>query len=182
MSLEVVNAVGSGDLGIEIDLNQLRADIRDVEFDPNKYPGAYVRLGEVEPLITVYRTGKYIVTGSKSEEEAYECRKLFLDLLYNNGVLDSPDDEWFSMQNYVCTGELDQVQNLNALAIGLGLESTEYEPEQFPGLVFRPDDHPVVILIFASGKVVVTGAKDINATEEAFQSLKMDLDALVKCE
>jgi len=83
------------------------------------------------------------------------------------------------MQNYVCTGELDQVQNLNALAIGLGLDYTEYEPEQFPGLVFRPDDHPVVILIFASGKVVVTGAKDIDAAEEAAQSLKKYLDALV---
>lgn len=179
MDLEVVNAVGSGDLGIEIDLNQLTADVEGAEFDPHKYPGAYVRLGGVEPLVTVYRTGKYIITGSKSEEEAYSCRKQFLELLSDKRVLDTPDDKWFSMQNYVCTGELDQVQNLNALAIGLGLEYTEYEPEQFPGLVFRPDDHPVVILIFASGKVVVTGAKEINAAEKAFQSLKEDLDALV---
>ncbi|MFC7078184.1 TATA-box-binding protein [Haloarcula halophila] len=179
MDLEVVNAVGSGDLGIEIDLNRLTADFEEVEFDPDKYPGAYVRLEDVEPLITVYRTGKYIITGSTSEEEAYHCRRRFLELLSDRGVLDTPDDKWFSMQNYVCTGELDQVQNLNALAIGLGLEYTEYEPEQFPGLVFRPDDHPVVILIFASGKVVVTGAKDIDAAEEAFQSLKGDLDALV---
>jgi transcription initiation factor TFIID TATA-box-binding protein len=179
MDLEVVNAVGSGDLGIEIDLHQLTADVEEVEFDPDKYPGAYVRLDAVEPLITVYRTGKYIITGSTSEEEAYSCRKRFLELLSDKGVLDTPDDNWFSMQNYVCTGELDQVQNLNALAIGLGLEYTEYEPEQFPGLVFRPDDHPVVILIFASGKVVVTGAKDLNLAEEAFQSLKDDLESLV---
>ena len=179
MDLKVVNTVGSGDLGIEIDLNQLTFAIDEVEFDPNKYPGAYVRLRGVEPLITVYRTGKYIITGSKSEEEAYRCRKRFLKLFSDRGVLDTPGDKWFSMQNYVCTGELDQVQNLKALAIGLGLEYTEYEPEQFPGLVFRPDDHPVVILIFASGKVVVTGAKDIDAAEEAFQSLKEDLDALV---
>jgi transcription initiation factor TFIID TATA-box-binding protein len=58
------------------------------------------------------------------------------------------------------------------------LEYTEYEPEQFPGLVYRLNDHPVVILIFASGKVVVTGAEDLNAAEEAFQSLKDNLDAL----
>lgn len=179
MDLEIVNAVGSGDLGIEIDLHQLTADVGEVEFDPDKYTGAYVRLDAVEPLITVYRTGKYIITGSTSEEEAYSCRKRFLELLSDSGVLDTPDDNWFSMQNYVCTGELDQVQNLNALAIGLGLEYTEYEPEQFPGLVFRPDDHPVVILIFASGKVVVTGAKDLNLAEEAFQSLKDDLESLV---
>jgi transcription initiation factor TFIID TATA-box-binding protein len=179
MDLEVVNAVGSGDLGIEIDLNQLKADVREVEFDPDKYPGAYVRLEDVEPLVTVYRTGKYIITGTTSEEEAYHCRRCFIELLSDRGVLDTPDDKWFSMQNYVCTGELDQVQNLNALAIGLGLEYTEYEPEQFPGLVFRPEYHPVVILVFASGKVVVTGSKDINAAEEAFQSLKEDLDELV---
>lgn len=178
MNLEVVNAVGSGDLGIEIDLNRLASDVKEVEFDPYKYPGAYVRLEGVGPLITVYRTGKYIITGSKSDEEAYSCRKQFLKLLTEAGVLNEPEDAWFSMQNYVCTGELDQVQNLNALAIGLGLEYTEYEPEQFPGLVFRSDDHPVVILIFASGKVVVTGAKDIDAAEEAFQSLKEDLDVL----
>jgi transcription initiation factor TFIID TATA-box-binding protein len=179
MDLKVVNAVGSGDLGIEIDLNQLATDVEEVEFNPDKYPGAYVRLQEVEPLITAYRTGKYIITGSTSEEESYGCRKRFLELLSDRGVLDTPDDKWFSMQNYVCTGELDQVQNLNALAIGLGLGSTEYEPEQFPGLVYRPDDHPVVVLIFASGKVVVTGAMDIDAAEKAFQSLKEDLEALV---
>jgi transcription initiation factor TFIID TATA-box-binding protein len=179
MDLEVVNAVGSGDLGIEIDLNRLATDVKEVEFDPGKYPGAYVRLEGVGPLMTVYRTGKYIITGSKSDEETYSCRKQFLKLLTEEGLLNGPEDEWFSMQNYVCTGELDQVQNLNTLAIGLGLECTEYEPEQFPGLVFRPNEHPVVILIFASGKVVITGAKDINAAEEAFQSLKEDLDDLV---
>jgi len=179
MDLEVVNAVGSGDLGIEIDLSELSSEMEEVEFDPDKYPGAYVRLEGLTLLITVYRTGKYIITGAQSEEEANHSRKRFLDFLSERNVIGTPDDRWFSMQNYVCTGELDQVQNLNALAIGLGLEHTEYEPEQFPGLVFRPDDHPVVILIFASGKVVVTGAKDIDAAEEAFQSLKGDLDALV---
>ena len=178
MDLEVVNAVGSGDLGIEIDLNRLASDVKEVEFDPDKHPGAYVRLKEVGPLIMVYRTGKYIITGSKSDEEAYSCRKQFLMVLTEEGVLNEPEDEWFSMQNYVCTGELNQVQNLNALAIGLGLEYTEYEPEQFPGLVFRPDDHSVVILIFASGKVVVTGAKNIDAAEKTFQSLKENLDGL----
>ena len=179
MDLEVVNAIGSGDLGIEIDLNQLAGDVEEVEFNPNNYPGAYVRLKEVDPLITVYRTGKYIVTGSKSKKEAYDCRKRFLELLSKMGLLGFPEDESFSMRNYVCTGELDQSHNLNTLAIGLGLEYTEYEPEQFPGLIFRPDDHPVVILIFASGKVVVTGAEDIDAAEEAFRSLKRDLDATV---
>ena len=127
MNLKIVNAVGSGDLGREINLNQLASDIEEVEFDPDKYPGAYVRLGGKNPLVTVYRTGKYIITGSTSGKEAHSCRKRFLLLLSDVGVLDTPDDRRFSMQNYVCTGDLDQVQNLNALAISLGLEYTEYQ-------------------------------------------------------
>jgi transcription initiation factor TFIID TATA-box-binding protein len=62
------------------------------------------------------------------------------------GVIDEPEDEWFSIQNYVCTGEIGTAQNLNALAIGLGLENTEYEPEQFPGLIYRPESHDCVVL------------------------------------
>jgi transcription initiation factor TFIID TATA-box-binding protein len=129
MNLEIVNAVGSGDLGIEIDLDRLSSEIEEVEFDPDKYPGAYIRMKGTDLLITVYRTGKYIITGAQSEAEANSCRTRFLHLLSEENVIGTPDDRWFSMQNYVCTGELDQIQNLNALAISLGLEYTEYEPE-----------------------------------------------------
>jgi len=93
MDLEVVNTVESGDLEIEIDLNQLSADMEEVEFDPDKYQSAYVRLGEGEPLITVYRTGKYIITGLTSEEEADSCRKRFLKLLSDKGVVETPDNK-----------------------------------------------------------------------------------------
>ena len=177
MCLKVVNTAASGDLGVEIDLNHLSADIEEVDFDPDKYQGAYVNIEGFEPHITVYRTGKYIITGSKSEEEAHNCSEQFLELLSDKGVLDAPEHEWFSMQNYVCTGELDESQNLNNLSIILGMNHTEYEPEQFPGLIFRPENHSAVMMIFSSGKVVITGSKDLNIAKEAFQDLKQRLDA-----
>lgn len=74
----------------------------------------------------------------------------------------------FTVQNVVCTAELDDDVDLMALSIGLGLESIEYEPEQFPGLIYRPLEYPVVLLVFANGKVVITGALDISIAEEAF--------------
>lgn len=178
MVLDIVNAVGSGDLNIEINLRELADDIQKVEHDPEKYPGAYVRFENMDPLVILYRTGKYIITGSTSDEESQDCREQFLQFLVENGILDTPDDAWFTMQNYVCTGELKEIQNLNALAIGLGLEYTEYEPEQFPGLIYRFDSYSVVILIFASGKAIVTGAKDVNEAEDAFTALKERLNDL----
>lgn len=177
----IVNVVASGSLPIELDLDRLATDIGEpiAEYDPEKYPGVYLRFEDDAPLITVYRTGKYIITGADSTEESKSLRGEFLTRLAKMGVIEEPDDEWFSIQNYVCTGEFGKPQNLNALAIGLGLENTEYEPEQFPGLIYRPDSRDCVILIFATGKVVLTGASDLHTAEAAFDELHQRLSELV---
>ena len=167
--VEIVNVVGSGSLDAEFDLERVAADIGSIaEYDPNKYPGMYLRFAEDAPLITVYRTGKYIVTGADSEEEAHAIRGRFLNLLADNEMIAEPDDEWFRIQNLVCTAELGGSLNLNALVIGLGLESTEYEPEQFPGLIYRPSGADSVVLLFASGRVVITGSPDLDTAEGTF--------------
>lgn len=173
----IVNVVASGLLPVELDLDRLAGDLGDplAKFDPEIYPGMYLRFDEDAPLITVYRTGKYIITGADSEEESKALREEFLALLSEMGVIEEPDDEWFSIQNYVCTGIIGRTQNLNALAIGLGLENTEYEPEQFPGLIYRPESRNCIVLIFATGKVVLTGARDLLIAEETFEELRQQL-------
>ena len=177
----IVNVVASGSLPLELDLNRLAIDIGEqlTEYDPEKYPGMYLRFDEDAPLITVYRTGKYIITGAESEEESKTLRGEFLALLSEMGVIAEPDDEWFSIQNYVCTGEVGSTQNLSALATGLGLENTEYEPEQFPGLIYRPVSGDCVVLIFATGKVVITGARDLQTAETSFEELRHRLSDFV---
>jgi transcription initiation factor TFIID TATA-box-binding protein len=69
--------------------------------------------------------------------------------------------------------------NLNALAIGLGLEKTEYEPEQFPGLIYRPSGADSVVLLFASGRVVITGSPDREAVEQTFAALQDEVTDLI---
>ncbi|MFC6837222.1 TATA-box-binding protein [Halomarina ordinaria] len=171
--VEIVNVVASGALNVELDLERLADDIGEpvARHDPDKYPGMYLRFEEDAPLITVYRTGKFIITGADSEDESYSLRERFLNLFSDMDVIEEPEDEWFAVQNYVCTGELDQNLNLNALAIGLGLEKTEYEPEQFPGLIYRPEGAEGVVLLFATGKVVITGCRSVESVEEIFASL-----------
>lgn len=179
--IEVVNMVGSGSLNVELDLETLSAEIGPpcARYNPDKYPGMYIRFEEDAPLITLYRTGKYIITGSTSKEELYSLRELFLDFLSDMDVIETATDSRFSIQNYVCTKELDQALNLNALAIGLGLERTEYEPEQFPGLIYRPEGYNGVMLLFATGRVVITGCKSVETTKEMFSNLKEDIENLV---
>lgn len=170
--VKIVNVVGSGSLDAEFDLERVASDIGSLaEYDPSNYPGMYIRLKENSPLITLYRTGKYIITAAKSKNEAYAMRKKFLKLLYDYGMISAPDDKWFQIQNFVCTAKIHESLNLDALTIILGLENTEYEPEQFSGLIYRPSETNIVFLIFANGRVVITGGSDIDLIEEIFATL-----------
>lgn len=179
----IVNVFVSGSLDVELDLKPVATELHDVvDYDPAKYPGAYFRFGGEAPLITLYRTGKYIITGSNSEDDASATRSRFLELLAESGILKTRDDDWFSVQNFVGTADLERSLNLNALAIGLGLERTEYEPEQFPGLTFQPPDPSCVALLFSSGKIVITGCPDVKMAETVFKNVQSQIHRLLPAE
>lgn len=170
--ITIVNVVGSGAVSSEFDLEELSSEIgTEAEYDPENYPGMYLRF-EGKPTVTVYRTGKFIIYGADNIDETYATRDFLLSQLADLGAIESPDDTGFSIQNVVCTGKLESEQNLNAVAIQLGLDRSEYEPEQFPGVIYRPESGECVILIFGSGKVVITGGRNKETAERAFNDLK----------
>ncbi|EMA14125.1 transcription factor [Haloarcula marismortui] len=83
------------------------------------------------------------------------------------------------VQNLVCTPELGESLDPNALAIVLRLENTEYEPEQFPALICRPSGADSVVLLFASGRIVITGSPDLDTAEETFAALQDEVTDLL---
>jgi transcription initiation factor TFIID TATA-box-binding protein len=171
--MRVVNVIGSGAFDQELDLYKLADDdsIPNARYEPEHHHGMYLSFGEDAPLITVYRTGKYIIrAGSFNELE--ETRGDLLDLFSELGI-DEVEDT-FGVRNVVCTDDLGRDVNLNALSVELGLEDVEYEPEQFPGLIYRAEDG--VILVFGSGKVVVTGADSKEGARDAFGELKTEME------
>ena len=115
----------------------------------------------------------------------YQCRFALLEALRRLpegervciGIETLADPE-ITVQNIVASADLQAVLNLNAIAIGLGLENIEYEPEQFPGLVYRIDDPKVVVLIFSSGKLVVTGGKSPENCEQGVEVVRQQLDSM----
>ena len=118
--VEIANAVGSGDIGVELDIAEVAADLSVpyTEYDPENYHGLYVRLVEDEPLITLYRSGKYIISGCSSFEELNETNHAFLQVISELDGIETSLETGFTVQNVVCTGALQQPVNLNALAIG----------------------------------------------------------------
>jgi transcription initiation factor TFIID TATA-box-binding protein len=170
---EIVNVVASGTLGRELNIRAVGEDINAAEVKSQtseyKTPTAYIREREGGPLVTVYESGSYHISGAESIEEAEETRDWFVGQLERMGV--EGVDSTFAVKNVVVVGDLGESLNLNALAIRFGLERVEYEPEQFPGMVYRPDGSDSVFLIFASGRVVIPGSSSVEVGFEAFDWL-----------
>jgi len=175
--IKIENVVASTQIGENIDLNKISREIKDSEYKPKQFPGLVLRTKEPKAAALVFRSGKVVCTGSKSVDDARRAVKQIVKMLKEIGisVIDEPD---VKVQNIVASADLGVDLNLNAIAIGLGLENIEYEPEQFPGLVYRLDNPRVVVLIFGSGKMVVTGGKSPEDARKAVERISEELRTL----
>jgi transcription initiation factor TFIID TATA-box-binding protein len=176
-SLSIENVVASTGIGQELDLESVSLDLAGADYDPEQFPGLVYRTQDPKAAALIFRSGKIVCTGASSVDGVHES----LDIVF--GELEAldievPDDPEVIVQNIVSSGDLETNLNLNAIAIGLGLEAVEYEPEQFPGLVYRLDDYDVVLLLFGSGKVVVTGATEVEQAREALGTVREELEGL----
>lgn len=175
-TIHIENVVASSDIGQELALDQLAIDLDGAEYNPEDFPGVVYRLQDPKSATLIFRSGKVVCTGAKSVDDVHDALEIVFDDLRELGI-DVDSKPPIEVQNIVSSASLEQSLNLNAIAIGLGLEQIEYEPEQFPGLVYRLDDPDVVVLLFGSGKLVITGGTE---TDEAQQALTHVQDRLTE--
>lgn len=137
-SLSIENVVVSTELDPELDLTALAPDL-EAQYDPEQFPGLVYRMQDPKAAALIFRSGKLVVTGARSMTAVETAIHATFDAIRELGipVTDDPD---YAVQNIVTSGDLGRALSLNAIAIGLGLEDVEYEPEQFPGLVYRPTE------------------------------------------
>jgi len=176
-TLTTENVVASTGIGQELDLESLAMDLTGAEYDPEQFPGLVYRTQDPKAAALIFRSGKIVCTGASSTEAVRESLGIVFEALRELG-LDVGDDPEIVVQNIVTSADLGRTLNLNAIAIGLGLERVEYEPEQFPGLVYRLDEVDVVALLFGSGKLVITGGKQPTDAREAVEVIVDRLEEL----
>lgn len=164
-SVSIENVVVSADTGSELNLEAVAQDITNASFSPNDFPGLVYRHSDPKFTGLLFRSGKLVCTGSTSVSNAKSATNIVIDELRE---LEIPVSESTSptVENIVTTTRFETQFNLSSVAVALGLEHIEYEPEIFPGLVYRNINSDVVILLFSSGKGVVTGADSLNEAKE----------------
>jgi transcription initiation factor TFIID TATA-box-binding protein len=171
--INIENVVASATLNQDIDLNSVVKAFPSVEYRPEQFPGLVFRLKKPKTATLIFGSGKMVCTGAKSEGQAKSAIRKVVRELKNNGIV-------------ILRRPIIQVQNMVASAsfgvrIDLekavyNLERTMYEPEQFPGLIYRMNEPKVVILVFASGKIVCTGAKKEEDIYESITKLRDQLE------
>ena len=173
--------MGNGSLGRELDLRSLVGDLVEtaetpIETNFTSEGMVTIYLGDDSPAFTLYRTGSFQIRGAKTEADLKEAEPQLRTLLSDVGVK-MPDYE-FSHVTSVFVGTLDIDVNLETLTIALGLENTEYEPEQFPAIIYRPSGFAVTLLVFSTGKVIVGGTTDRDEAKSALQHVEDEIATL----
>jgi transcription initiation factor TFIID TATA-box-binding protein len=160
-------------LNQRIDLNAVVKGYPGVEYRPEQFPGLVFRLKRPKTATLIFNSGKMVCTGAKSEKESKRAVMKVIRELKKSGIIIIGKPE-LKIQNIVASGNLAGLIDLERSAYSLG--RTMYEPEQFPGLIYRMDLPKVVILLFASGKLVCTGAKKEEDVYEAVTKLHETLE------
>lgn len=166
--INIENVVASATLNQKVDLNAVVKGYPGVEYRPEQFPGLVFRLKRPKTATLIFNSGKMVCTGAKSEKEAKSAVMKVIKELKKGGIIIISKPE-LRIQNIVASASLGGMIDLEKAAYTLG--KTMYEPEQFPGLIYRMDEPKVVILLFASGKLVCTGAKREQDVYDAVHKL-----------
>jgi len=172
-SVNIENVVASATLKQRVDLNAVVKGYPGVEYRPEQFPGLVFRLKRPKTATLIFNSGKMVCTGAKSEKEARRAVMKVIKELKKSGIIIISKPE-LKIQNIVASASLGGTIDLEKSAYELG--RTMYEPEQFPGLIYRMDEPKVVILLFARGKLVCTGAKREDDVYEAVNKLHQKLE------
>ncbi len=176
-NLKVQNIVATTSLGKPVSLTQLAKTQSNTEYNPEQFPGLVLRIKEPKSAVLVFSSGNLVCTGTKSVAQVKEVIEQVIKQIAKIGVRIT-DKPKITVQNIVASGSIKLNLNLNYLALELG--NTEYEPEQFPGLVYKLVEPTATFLLFSNGKLVCTGTKNKQQLEEAMVQLNKNIKSVSK--
>jgi len=175
--VNIENIVASTHLAESLDLRRLADDIVDSKYNPDEFPGLVLHFETPKTAALLFSSGKVICTGAKNVDDVNTAIGMVIEKVKGVGlsVFDSPKVD---MQNIVASFDLKKEMQLGSIAKRLLADNVEYEPEQFPGLVYRMKNLGVVLLLFSSGKLVCTGAKNVEDVNLAVNTMRDKLTSL----
>lgn len=176
-SLKVQNIVATTSLGKPVSLTKLARTQSNTEYNPEQFPGLVLRVKKPKSAVLVFSSGNLVCTGTKSISQVKQVIAQVIKQLRKISVRVT-DKPRINVQNIVASGSIEIALNLNLLA--LELANTEYEPEQFPGLVYKLESPTATFLLFSNGKLVCTGTKNKKQLDDSMKQLIKNVKEAMK--
>ncbi len=173
--IKIQNIVVSTSLEHDIPLIKLAEVLPNTEYNPEQFPGLVMRIKTPKTSALIFSSGKVVCTGAKSITKVRESIVKIIENLKKIRIKIKIKPK-INIQNMVASGTINMDLNLNSLA--MKLENTEYEPEQFPGLVYKLPGTRATFLLFSNGKIVCTGTRSETKLREAVAKLVINLKKL----
>ncbi|MFW6230824.1 MAG: TATA-box-binding protein [Nanoarchaeota archaeon] len=174
-NIEIVNIVVSTSLEHDIPLEKMAATLSNTEYNPEQFPGLVIRIKEPKTSALIFSSGKVVSTGARNLADVDRSLQKIIESLEKINIKITVKPE-ITIQNIVASGEIGMDLNLNTLT--LKLQNTEYEPEQFPGLVYKLREAKATFLLFSNGKIVCTGTKSEEEVHESVKKLMENLKSI----
>jgi len=165
---QLQNIVSTVNMGVKLDLKKIALHARNAEYNPKRFAAVIMRIREPRTTALIFSSGKMVCTGAKSEEDSRLAARKYARIVQKLGFPTKFKD--FKIQNMVGSCDVKFPIRLEGLVLTHS-QFSSYEPELFPGLIYRMVKPRIVLLIFVSGKVVLTGAKVRTEIYEAFENI-----------
>jgi len=166
--IAIQNIVVTVNLGCAVELEKIAQTARNAEYNPRRFAAVIMRIREPRTTALIFKSGKMIVTGAKNESDSKQASKIYAQIVQKVGFNVVLKD--YKIQNMTATCDVGFPIRLEGVLFTHAANAT-YEPEIFPGLVYRMTEPKVTILVFVSGKIVVTGAKCEDTLSTAFTNI-----------
>lgn len=175
--IKVENVVAFAILGRRIVLNKLVEKMENTEYEPEQFPGLVYRIKDPRAAALIFSSGKIVCTGAKSIEMARRAMKKVVNDIRKTGI-PMPRKFRINIENIVASTKIEVKPRLMLEEIAMSLEDVEYEPEQFPGLVYRMKSPRTAFLLFGSGKIICTGGRSLEDINLALNRFKKHLEGI----
>jgi len=177
IDITVENIVAHAQIADNIDIKEIAEKLPEAIYNPEEFSGLTYKIEVPKTAILLLQNGKAICTGLKNIKDVEIAIKKFVNRLEEVNI-ELKEDIDVEIKNIVVSAELKKELHLSSISKALLLENVDYEPTNFPGLIYRVEDIGATLLIFSSGKIVCTGTNDVEEATNAIDMMKEKLSSI----
>lgn len=176
-NINIENIVASAQISSSFDIETLSEKLPGSSYNPDEFDGLTIKFETPKIAVLILSNGKAICTGGKNQEESKDAMNKTVKKIKDAGF-EAKTNFKTTIENIILSTDFNKMLNLESISKGLYFKHVDYNPKDFPGLIYRAEEYNSVLILFSSGRLVCTGAKKIDDGNKAINKIKEKLTSI----